>query len=658
MGNYIFTSPANHENNTNNVNSSSSSSTSTSTSTKFSSLTSSDNVDDIDDEENVAYDFLKDYTKEQLIEYVKGFVVKNLNLPSDATERMKNIELENTTLIPMCIELYQKLLLELGEYKPPADKKTSKKKMFFVRPKFDVSEVNKALEVSVKRDVKPFDEKLMAMQVPKTVMKMTDITIEEFSDSFNNTLTKKDMLGISKGLLRDMPHYLKVRFVNTFNKILADVTLVNKHSFGKGSYIYKAGKKGPRENVSSFRMVLSIPNAVNQFHRILALRLNDYLIVNKYMDTTIQKGGVSGQSFAIFEQFYKIKNVLKHANKNKKSCCMMFLDITNAYGSLHLPTLQKVLSLYSVDKKFNDYVKQFYENFQYYVTVSQQKTDTFKWEDGLIQGCSLSALLFVLALNYVLTYMDKEYKNTHGYALNDTTNILFTAYMDDICIICKDVASMEIVYKKLIELLSTLGLFRNLDKCAVMVVNDTNKFTPESELSKLTPVTTFKYLGETISSDGSVTESYKQFLKMITRKLISIDRKTCSNQDKLDIFTTCVSPWILRRTMAMYDIDKNTRLKIVSLIKPYLEKWDHQGDINLFSNVSTIVNTSTDEIIKTVEFNEDEFDTDLADDIDVANYVLKDAHLHISYSEIDGDFKLDLKDGENEDDDNDNVLDV
>ena len=105
--------------------------------------------------------------------------------------------------------------------------------------------------------------------------------------------------------------------------------------------------------------------------------------------------------------------------------------------------------------------------------------------------------------------------------------------------------------------------------------------------------------------------------------------------------------------MAMYDIDKNTRLKIVAIIKPYLERWGHQGDINLFSNVSTIVNTSKDEVIKNVEFNEDDFDVDLADDIEIANYVLKDAHIHLNYSDIDKDFKLDI-DGNNDND----VVDV
>lgn len=586
--------------------------------------------------------FLNKYTKQELINHVKTLQTKKLNL-TDFTTKMKDIDLETKDLIPMCFELYEKMMETLGEYKPPADNnnKPKGKKLFFVRPRFGVDQVNTANNVVVTKRTLTFTN-LMLIPNPNTQMKTVDITLDEYTNSFNNTTTKKDMMGINKGMLRDLPQYLKQRYVNVYNKILSNNTLINGHSFGKGSYIYKAAKKGPRDQISSFRMIVSIPNAVNHLHRILALRLNDFILQNKYIDTTIQKGGISGQKFAIFEQYFKIKNVVKHANQNNKSCVMLFLDITNAYGSLNLDNLYKVLENYHVDKKLISYLREFYGNFEYYVDIQNTKTSTFKWQDGLIQGCSLSPVLFVLALNYVLDYMNKNYCKEYGYDIDGTNKILFTAYMDDICIICKDTQSLNIIYPKLLELLKTLGLERNKDKCATMFVNSSSD-NLQGELAEINKVNVFKYLGEYISNDGKNIESYKQFIKMLARKLKSIDAKSVwPDQYKIQVFNTCVLGWAQRKALTLYDLSQTNRLKIIAIIKEYLTKWNYTGDINIFSTVNSIVSNSTDGIITKVEFKDEDFDDDLENNIEIANYVLRDANVKLEYSQIDDNFELEL----------------
>jgi hypothetical protein len=361
--------------------------------------------------------------------------------------------------------------------------------------------------------------------------------------------------------------------------------------------------------------------------------------INKFIDTNIQKGGVAGQKYAIFEQFYKIKNVLKHANKEKKSCAILFLDISNAFGNLDLQNLYTILEGYHVDKNFINYLKEFYSKFEYYVDTAGIKTETFKWKNGLVQGCSMSPLLFVIALNYILKYIDDEFKDTHGYDFG-SVKILLTAFVDDICIICKNAESAEIVYNKLNELLKMLGLPINKSKSAIMTVND---YSPmNSELANIQKVNSYKYLGEYITNDGTCTESYIQFLIGISRKLKTLDLKTkMTNSDKLEIFNKIIVPWVQRKTMAMYDLKLNNRLKIISVIKRYLEKWGSDGSVNIFTNVLSIINDSDDNIISGVKFEDPEFDAELEDNIDVANYVLKNSNIKIEYSQIDDEFEID-----------------
>ena len=51
-------------------------------------------------------------------------------------------------------------------------------------------------------------------------------------------------------------------------------------------------------------------------------------------------------------------------------------------------------------------------------------------------------------------------------------------------------------------------------------------------------------LGEYLSSDGTVTESYDQFIKMLGKKLFAIDKKKSDDSTKLTFFTKCMLPWI------------------------------------------------------------------------------------------------------------------
>ncbi|ARF12186.1 reverse transcriptase [Klosneuvirus KNV1] len=599
--------------------------------------TQQDNV-----EEEFKFDNLDDSTKTELIEFIKLLKTKNINLQDNFSEKMKDVELESTQLLPMCVELYQKMYELFGEFKQTADKTKSKKKFYFVKPKFTTDDVKKANTVADTVQVTlPLDTTMMNVTAPVVSMKNTQITMTEFTDSFGNVITKKDMMGINKRMLRDSPQYIKTRFINVFNQILKDLSLVNKISIGKGSYIYKTSKHGATSDINSFRQIVTIPNAVNQFHRIMTIRLSNYLMANKYLDTDIQKGSISGTKFAIFEQFYKVKNVFKHAKKNNKSCAVLFLDVSNAFGNLNLTNLYKVLETYGVDQGFINYLKEFYGNFEYYVDANGVKSEVFKWKGGLIQGCSLSPLLFVTALNYILTHLDKTYKSTHGYSLGDVHKILLTAFVDDICVICKDVNSCEEIYKKLAELLKVLGLPVNIGKCALMVVNDNTPTT--GELTKIQKVNVFKYLGEYVASDGSSTESYVQFLKSVARRLKGLDTKNVTNDVKITAFNQYLSPWIQRKMLTMYDISTVNRLKIVAIIKEYLDKWGHKDVINLFSNVSNIINESKDKIISGVNFNDNEFDEKLENDVDIANYVLKDSSVKLEYNQIDDDFQLDLE---------------
>ena len=109
---------------------------------------------------------------------------------------------------------------------------------------------------------------------------------------------------------------------------------------------------------------------------------------------------------------------------------------------------------YHVAEELINYIKTYYDTFEYYMKAGSSYTKPIKWTTGLIQGCPLSPILFIMVINYVLKYLNDKYQNDHGFSVKNG-KVLFTAYVDDLCLICKDAASNEMIMKELSDILLT-----------------------------------------------------------------------------------------------------------------------------------------------------------------------------------------------------------
>lgn len=694
-------------------------------------------------------------TKAELINFIKSMKIKSIN---SYDERTKQIELVNTKIVPMSIELYTKLLEILGQYiRLPTDKPKRTSNRRFVKPMFGVDAIMQSLAEAV---IEPHTIALYPytnINTPSVPMYNMEITIDEFDEAFGNILTKKDMIGVSKRMLKDMPMYLKIRFVNAYNEIIACPENIQGSNIARGTYMYKVGKNGKTDDINSFRPILAVPNVVNHFHRILSMRLGDYMMSNNYIDDNIQKGGIPGQKYSIFEQVYKLKSIIKDANKYKKSCTIVYLDIKNAFGSIKLDRIYNILGLYHVDPQVVSYIRTFYQDLEYYFDIGNVKTDPIKWTGGLVQGCAMSPILFVIALNYIMTHIENKYKADYGYELstkcvnkNNSVKILSMAYVDDIAYVCKDTKSANIVLGEFIRLCDLLGMRICQEKCAVMKINDgvdngmdidngmdvdnsmgvddnnqyddnceaetnqetepdividtddfdsiinvddididniditkyiptnivdivkdtvaetvnnigsmmpnnnmldeialgittitacgynitisgadncevgadiatnvdaptdtditinvntptdTDAPTDTNYLSQIKSVTDVKYLGEYLSITGKPYESYKQFIKLLIRKMGSIHYKNCSFEDKYIMYKKMIEPWIQRKIMMLYDINVKAKLSILKIIRSYYAKWSIRQTPDLFCDVKSIIKKSTDNIIQQI----------------------------------------------------------
>lgn len=605
--------------------------------------------------EDVDFDTL---SKEELLQYIMDMVTNSVYLKDNFKHIMKDVELDNTKLIPICLELMETILDEFNQ--DDLEKKTNTKeldtkesggrikwkKKYYVIPKFSPDAITQQVEESkkIKQD-RVFDEEKLNLYIidePKEVFNDDDITLQEYNEAFTDVLTKKDMMGLTKKILLELPDYHKNRLINAFNDILSGEQEASSISFGRASYIYKEAKKGPKDNIKSFRKIVTIPTIINHFHRVLALRIREYFTENKYLDTTIQKGGISGQKVPIMQQIIKIKSIIKHANDKKNGkAVILFLDVSDAFGSINREALFDILKRYHISPNFIDYLNDYYKHFEYYVKNKNLSSDeTLEWTTGIIQGCPLSSLLFVIALNYILRHLDDKYKEECGYEVLPNAKVLFSSFIDDMALVSHSVEGATAVYNELKELCATLGLGFNASKCSLMLVGFTDEEKANIDIDGIPQNNYYKYLGAPITADGSSEEAFGKFIKILGGRMKYIDKSGFENEHKISCFRSAILPWIKRQMANMYDLDKEQRIKVVHCVRTFMDKWGNVDTIELFTTVQELVQDIDDDVINNIELVD--YDNDVKFDADLSNYKCL-TNLNYSYDDVKKDALMEKK---------------
>jgi hypothetical protein len=620
-------------------------------------LNRSDNVQQIVDllvDKNTKTDKIGDIkkidamNKIDIINYIRGKAFTKLITDDKTfTDKMKAIEMYNTKLIPMSLELFHNFETFCEEYIPPL--KTNYKK--YIKLEFTKDTLKTHVDESA--NFKEFDAskveylnyRINNINFTKEFAK-SDISLDEFNNSFSEISEKKDMLGISKKMLSLLPTYHKTRLLNAFNECYSNpdaLDLVNEFSFGAATFSYKEAKNGPKEKVDSYRKIIAIPNTVSHFHRILALRLCDHLRANGILDDNIQKGCIPGIKCPLLQQIIKVKSVVNDSIKNNKKTAIMYLDIADAFGSVNRDSLFYILRLYKVPENFISYVDNYYKGFSYYVRNKEIDVDNITWKDGLVQGCPLSPILFITIINYVLSYMDDKYKSTVGYAFSDTNKMLFSAYVDDICVVVNDKDKLASVYNELVSIFKSIGFLINPSKSGITLINYTPEEISSFNLDGIPIVTKYTYLGATITS-VSQNSVITEFNKLLYGRLSYLDVKVADNKEKIDKMQKFIVPWVTRQMANLFDLSAVEKNNVLNIIISFQKKWGDNSHLDIFPNLEDIVKGTSDMVLSKLTF--DVLNVATGDDGSVAstefsNYTNK--KFSYTYDDIDADVVIDTK---------------
>ena len=164
------------------------------------------------------------------------------------------------------------------------------------------------------------------------------------------------------------------------------------------------------------------------------------------------------------EHHLKLSSVLAEAHSNHKSLAVCWLDLANAYGSVHHSLIDYSLRHYHAPPQFLSAVQSLFSGLNAKVITAEWETPVIPLQKGVYQGDPLSVVIF----NTVMcTLIDTVSLRTDlGYKFSNsarTINIL--QYADDTCLVANSPASCQYLLSMVSDWLRWSGMAAKVPKC-------------------------------------------------------------------------------------------------------------------------------------------------------------------------------------------------
>ena len=142
-----------------------------------------------------------------------------------------------------------------------------------------------------------------------------------------------------------------------------DKCLVGGSIYGAVWLISKAAAKEDPDTPSNLRPIALTSCVGKLFTTILKNRWLSFMVSNGYLDTFVQKAFIPGIPGCL-EQYTKLTAAISDAYKNHRSLTVCWLDLANAYGSVHHSLIDYALKHYHAPPCFRRVVSHLYTDLK------------------------------------------------------------------------------------------------------------------------------------------------------------------------------------------------------------------------------------------------------------------------------------------------------
>ncbi len=277
---------------------------------------------------------------------------------------------------------------------------------------------------------------------------------------------KQVSLNKSPGL-DGLPYEVYLRMSHMFVPILTDMF---NHWFAQGAIpgsvtkgVITLLKKGGRhvwEGLDDYRPITLLNTELKILARVLANRLQ--LVISDLIGSE-QTFAVKGRS--IQDNLHLIREVLEGIEDDTEAA-LISLDQSKAFDRVDHRFLATVLETAGFKPEFRRWISMMYHNPQAVVQVNGRRSTVFAVERSVRQGCPLSPLLYVLALEPLLRRLRDRTANPalRGVPFAGPLTARVSAFADDITVFVSRRLDIKAVKKAVSEYERIAGAKVNFDK--------------------------------------------------------------------------------------------------------------------------------------------------------------------------------------------------
>ena len=333
-------------------------------------------------------------------------------------------------------------------------------------------------------------------------------------------------------------------------------------------------KEQNSSDISQFRPISLLNVEGKIFFSVMAARLTKYLMENKYLDVSVQKGGIPGVAGCV-EHATMIWDAIQRAKTEKKDLDVVWLDLANAYGSVPHEMIQLALKMHHVPENICLMLKKYFDGFQMRFSTKEFTTDWINLEVGIAMGCAISPILFVLAMEVILKAATAKTKKTDlgdGHMMPP-----LKAFMDDTTVISSNEDETRHVLKRLDEVVASSRMkFKPKKSRSLSLrkgkVTESVVFSVANQNIPTVTEEPVKSLGRWYDDTLKDTQRAKETKEMSEEGLKTIDQCGLPGKYKVWCLQFMLIPKLLWPLM-IYDICTSTVEKMEAKINKFTRKW-------------------------------------------------------------------------------------
>ena len=270
-----------------------------------------------------------------------------------------------------------------------------------------------------------------------------------------------------------------------------------------------------------------------------------------------------------------LTQLIREAKEGKGDLSVVWLDLTNAYGSIPHKLVEITLSRYHMPVKVQNIIKGYYDNFYLRFSCNKGTSPWQRLEKGIITGDTISVILFASAINMLVKTAEVECKGP--VMKSGIRQPPAKAFMDDLTVATTHAIQTRWLLSGLESVIKWARMEFNAKKSRSLVIKKGKlvnrlRFRVDGELIPSLSEKPIKCLGKTFDDTLKDVNNIKSMCEQLDKWLEVVDKSDLPGKYKVWVYQHGILPRVLWPLM-IYDCAFGTVEGMEKRISKKLRKW-------------------------------------------------------------------------------------